>query len=183
MANSVGGVLVLGIREEEGSAAELTAVPAEDEGVRIRQIVASLVSPLPAIRLTPVPSSDDATQGSWLIEVPRSASAPHAVRVGDALRYPRRYGAMSGFMRESEVADRYRSRFAAAVEQTARVRRVRAEGTARINHGETAWLALALVPNTSGEMEIRHRTVRNVMSWAIQKQNLMPSPAAITRGL
>src|SRR5690242_6197424 len=46
LANAVGGVIVLGIRDDNGQAAELTPVQLSDgEEVRMRQIVASNVFP------------------------------------------------------------------------------------------------------------------------------------------
>ena len=154
MANSIGGVLILGIGERDGAATELSPVSiAEEEAIRMRQILGGLVSPLPDVNIVSVPSSEP-TRGYWIIEIPRSPLQPHAVRVGDSLRYPRRYGATTGYMTESEVADRYRNRFLLASDQTSRARRILAEAIQRLNRKDYAWLALALVPNLPGEIEI-----------------------------
>ncbi|HEU4544490.1 MAG TPA: hypothetical protein VFR23_25395 [Jiangellaceae bacterium] len=60
----------------------------------MRQIVASLTAGLPLFDILTVPSSSNAADtGFFVIAVPRSPNAPHAVRVNDDLRFPTRNGA------------------------------------------------------------------------------------------
>lgn len=76
-ANAVGGVLVLGVRDENAAAVELTPVElSDDEELRMRQIVASKIAPHPASAIHRVPSDADQNGGYYLIEVPRSAYIP-----------------------------------------------------------------------------------------------------------
>jgi len=92
LANTAGGVIVLGIREDDHACAE--AAPgielSDGEVGRIRQVVASLVAPMPVMDVFTVPdtSASAATQaaggaapsrGFIIIAVPRSPNAPHAV--------------------------------------------------------------------------------------------------------
>lgn len=92
----------------------------ERETQRIRQIVASLVCPLPVFDVLPIEDPGMPGQGFLLIAVARSPSAPHAVLVNDGFRYPRRNGATTRYLSEPEVATAYRDRFAAATGQAGR---------------------------------------------------------------
>ncbi len=121
MGNTVGGVIIIGIPDEEAIAVEATPVGlSEDEELRMYQVVANLVTPAPAFSIRRVETVDEtrATSCSPFL----SAAAPHAVRVNQNLRYPRRYGTTTAYMSESDVADAYRNRFAAAAGQVERVR-------------------------------------------------------------
>ncbi len=164
LANTVGGLLIVGIRDADGVAAELTPVPlGEDEVLRMRQVIASAVAPPLDLAVHRV-SAPDSDAGYYLIEIPASADAPHAVRTNDALRYPRRDGARKRWLAESEVADAYRNRFTAASQQVARLEEVRREGEAQLpppgvtadieGSAEFAWLSIALSPNRPGHMTL-----------------------------
>jgi len=160
MANTIGGVIVLGIAEKDGAAAKLTPVAlSEAEVLRMRQIVTSNVAPVPRFDIHRVPESDGATTGFYLIAVPRSSDAPHAVRVNDALKYARRDGARTRWLSESEVADAYRSRFQQAASQVERLDQIFREGVAALETDETAWLAVAISPLSPGQIEIGQRTI------------------------
>src|SRR5437667_8962258 len=105
LANTIGGVIVLGIDEVDGAAVRLTPVAlSEAEVLRMRQIVTSNVAPVPRFDIHRVPETSGASTGFYLVAVPRSPDAPHAVRVNDALKYPRRDGARTRWLSESEVA-------------------------------------------------------------------------------
>lgn len=154
LANAVGGVLVLGIRDENGEAAELTTVEVSDEAeLRMRQVVASMVFPAPEWRIHRIPAMGG--RGYYLLEVPPSPLAPHAVRISESLRYPKRDGARTRHLTESEVADAYRNRFTLAASQVARIEQVVAEGRERlVEVPERAFLVLALVPTSHAEMKV-----------------------------
>lgn len=167
LANTVGGVLVLGVRDEEAVAVELTPVEMSDaEEVRMQQVAASNVAPHAAFAIHRVPTAADPTLGYYLIEVPRSPQAPHAVRVGTGLRYPRRSGAGIRWLAESEVADAYRDRFFAAREQVARLASIRREGQEGLPAlRNSAWLSMALVPNQLGSMQLTQARVRELRNF------------------
>lgn len=168
MANTIGGVIVLGIDEVEGAAVKLTPVAlSEAEVLRMRQIVTSNVAPVPRFDIHRVPETRGASTGFYLIAVPRSQDAPHAVRVNDALKYPRRDGARTRWLSESEVADAYRSRFQQAASQTERLDQISREGVSALETDETAWLAVAISPLSPGEMQIGQRTINEARTkWA-----------------
>lgn len=166
LANTVGGVLVLGVRDENAAAVELTPVElSDDEELRMRQIVASKVAPHPALAIHRVPSDADQRRGYYVIEVLRSAYSPHAVRVDNSLRYPRRDGSGIRWLSESEVADAYRDRFTTARQQVERLATIRSEGESALPElGEYAWLSMALMPNLPGEMQLTHKIVQELQA-------------------
>ncbi len=114
LANTAGGVIVLGIAEDDQArAASVTSVLLSDAEVgRIRQIVASQVSPLPTLDVLRAEDPQQPGRGFMLIAVPRSPMGPHAVLVNEALRFPRRNGTTTTYLSEPEVADAYRTRLA-----------------------------------------------------------------------
>lgn len=119
----------------------------------MRQVVSSLTAPVPDLNIVRI-QSEQHGDGYNLLVVPRSAWRPHAVRVGSSLRYPRRDGPRIRYLSETEVADAYRSRFAAEASQSKRLAEVHAEGVERLDVSERLWLTASLVPNTPGQTQI-----------------------------
>jgi hypothetical protein len=164
IANITSGVLIIGIEEDDGAAAGLSPVPVnDDEARRLRQTIVSGVAPSLAFSIWMVPSAADPTLGYYLIAVPRSPDAPHAVRVADGLRYPRRHGNVIRYLSESEVADAYRDRFRSATSRVDRVGEVYREGREQLKPvDDGVWLAVAVVPAVPGIFEVCQRTMKVV---------------------
>lgn len=161
IANTRDGILVLGVSETDGAAADLAPLPLSDaEELRMRGLLLSGVDPTPAVHIRQIPSSAADGQGYYLVVVPRSPDAPHAVRVSDGYRYPRRFGTRTHYLTESEIADAYRDKFRGERLRVERLDQVRAEGCAAIDTSDELWLAVALVPASPGHFEVRQRTVR-----------------------
>jgi hypothetical protein len=156
LANSLGGVIVLGIREENGAAVEATPVEfSEPEELWMQQKIASLVFPKPTWRLRRVPDPSDPSRGFCLCIVPRSRVAPHAVVDGISLKYFVRDQKSNRPLAEHEVAERYRERFVRGTESNARLAQVLADGRAGWRPPEF-FLEMALVPLDPGELKISY---------------------------
>jgi hypothetical protein len=157
LANTAGGLLILGV--EEDNQARASAAPgvvlSEADERRIRQIVGSHVVPMPVIDVLRIPDPARTGYGLVLIAVPRSPFAPHAVLVNEGLRYPKRNGPTTRYLSEPEVADAYRERFAAAHRQVDRVREIEADALHRLaTTDDQVWIVVSLVPDLPGELVI-----------------------------
>jgi len=186
LANTAGGVIILGVDEDDQARA--TATPGVDisdaEVARMRQSIASRVAPIPLfdiiivpIGTTPVTTVGTAVsaqaapanapapappvqRGFIVIAVPRSPGAPHAVVVNDALRYPKRNGTTTRYLSEAEVAAAYRDRLAAGRRQVARVHEIEHEAISRLSPSEMPWVVVSLVPDLPGDMLISGETFK-----------------------
>jgi hypothetical protein len=171
MANTAGGVILIGIEEDERVRA--TAAPgvemSDKERGRISQIVASQVSPFPTFDVEMIsdeaeidpaaissPATDDhgagarPAHGFMMIAVVRSPSAPHAVLVENSLRFPKRNGATTRYLSEPEVAAAYADRAAGAARLGDRVAELEDDAFSRLDRELNAWLVVTLVPERPG---------------------------------
>ena len=184
-ANDRGGVIVIGIRDENDVAVERTPVSLDsgEEG-RIRSIAAGNVTPYAAFEIRVVKSSDQPGRGYYLLIVPPSPDRPHAVRKEHDLRYPRRDGTQKRWLSESEVADAYRDRFGRVTSDIDRLRRVMDDGLAAVEMDLHApYLVVGLVPSQAGAFRVDAASVRRVEAWArsrpeIYGQGLFTAPFA-----
>jgi hypothetical protein len=159
LANGAGGMLVLGIAEDEHArAASAPCVTISDGEIRrIHQIVAENVAPVPVVEVLPVSDPADPGRGFLVIAVPRSPRAPHAVLVNEGLRFPVRNGTTTRYMSEPEVATAYRERFARAQGQSGRAAAVEAKAHRRLANAEDhCWVLVTLVPDMPGDLLIGH---------------------------
>lgn len=148
-ANHTGGLLICGVADVRGTASKAMPWSASDSDIRhVHSVIAAHTSPLPQIDAFVVPA-DDAC-GYLLIAVAPSPWAPHAVSANDeALAFPVRHGSATRYLRQPELADRYRNRFDAASTQIEHLDRIMAEAASQM-HSHAPWLYLALVPNIPG---------------------------------
>jgi predicted HTH transcriptional regulator len=166
MADAGGGLIVIGIREQDLRAVELTPVPlAGDIDQRYRQVLARRVTPMIRdIEIRVLPAADGPDRGYVLVAVPRSRAAPHAVwEPADdrrRLSFPVRDGANTRYLHETELAEYYRRRFAGTAAQAERLTAVRRQGDARLNRAQLVWLTAALVPGLPGQMRAPDRLDR-----------------------
>lgn len=114
MANTAGGLLVLGMDEDEQARATGPSGMAVSDGEvsRMRSVVASKVHPTPAVDIRIVENPEVPGTGFFLIAVPRSPMGPHAVVTDQSMRFPRRNGATTIYLSEPDVAQACRERFA-----------------------------------------------------------------------
>jgi hypothetical protein len=166
MANYRGGVIVLGIREENEVAVARTPVELDaGEETRIRQTAASNIAPHLTFEVKVVHSPAADQTGYYLLIVPPSTLRPHAVRSGINLRFPVRDGTTKRWLSEAEVADAYRSRYRLAADQAGRVTSILGDGLHMMDHEAGAFLALAMVPTGLGSMPIDLARVRAIEQW------------------
>jgi hypothetical protein len=173
-ANDRGGVIVIGVREENEIATELTPVALNtSEWGRMRQIATDNVTPYATFEVRVVESRADPAKGYYLLIVPPSPERPHAVRKNQDLRYPRRDGTQKRWLSESEVADAYRDRFARATTDVARVGQVLREGLAAVaREANSVHLVVVLVPSQAGFLQIDAAKLRAVEEWARGQSDL-----------
>jgi hypothetical protein len=163
-ANATGGVLICGIAEFKGTASKLMPFEVSDSDVRhVNSVVAQRVAPMPAVDVFTVA---DTGTGYLVISVPASPWAPHAVIApnDDRLLFPVRNGSQTRYLREPELADRYRNRFAAAAGQVGRLDEVRREAARELSWG-APWLYLAVVPNTRTLGTVGVNSVNETTEW------------------
>lgn len=174
MANTAGGVILIGIEETDGAASTLVPV-ALDEGAerRYRQIVANGVFPLPRFDLLRVADPDYRARGVLAVVVPRSPLAPHAVFYNDTLRYPRRHGSTTIYLSEPEVAAAYRQRFALGPERLALVEEREIALLERLSRDEP-WLVMTLVPDLEGQMVVDRASLRQFQAATVGQAAQMP---------
>jgi hypothetical protein len=180
MANSLGGVILIGIEDESRDvAASLSGTelrPGQD--LTVQQAVAGNSAPkLPELHVRSVADPEDPTRGVVMVGIQRSASAPHAVTFSrERLGYPVRRSTSTDWLLEYEIAQRYRNRFDLAVGQQDRAIDQLRTACAAINRAANVWLVLGLVPGFSGTMSLSReeveRTEELVSQWHHQKPQL-----------
>lgn len=177
MANAAGGVIVLGIAEDDHArAASAPGVPLSDaEEGRIRQIMASNVFPLPSFDPRSIHDPERPGHGFILITVPRSPSSPHAVLVNNNLRFPKRHGRTTTYLSESEVAEAYRARFARIENSFDELARYESD-LARKLDANLIHAVVTLTPDLAGDFRIDAETVR-----AFEREMLGRSPLILDR--
>lgn len=162
LANTAGGLLILGVEEDDqarASAAPGVAV-SDDEIRRILQVVGSLVVPLPVFEPLSICKPGDGGHGFIVVAVTRSALAPHAVIVNQGFRYPRRNGTTTRYLSEPEVASAYGERLAGAQRQVARIEEVEQQALQRLDTSGLPWVVVSLVPDLPGNLLITGEAFR-----------------------
>lgn len=164
LANTTGGVIIIGVEEDEHAIAVSTpgVEIGDSERNRMLQTIASGVAPLPALDVISVRSTYDPARGWFLLAVPRSTRAPHAVVVNEGFRFPVRNGTTIRYLSEPEVAARYRLRDQQAGELSAKLVDVVEGSLAKVDRDHGPWILVALVPEHPGTLEISQARLRRM---------------------
>lgn len=180
MANTAGGMIAVGIAEDtQARAASAPGVALDDEEIaRVRNIVASHVSPFMTFDVWPVEDPQREGYGFILIAVPRSPLRPHAVLVNDSLRYPRRNGSTTAYLSEPEVADAYRARFTGLQRTVDDLERYEKDLLDSLDTSDMTYIAVTLVPDIDGNFVLDTRTQR-----AFQMEHMSTDPLILPSSL
>jgi hypothetical protein len=164
MANARGGLIVIGIDEDDQACAKAPALVEVSAKIteQMEQILRSRVVPwLSGAEIRPVECPAAPGTGLYLISVPRSPLAPHAVRSAGPSRprysYAHRAGITTRWLEETEIASAYRDRFALAQDHAAQAREFFADASFppmnKVSATDT-WLELALIPSIGARHQL-----------------------------
>ncbi len=176
LANHRGGLLVLGVTERNGCAAELTPLTGNpDEEQRwLRVALSQYLAPAADVDLVPIPLGNG--EFGIGVVVPPSVRAPHAVlavKGSDAknpLSYPERDGTATRWLHEQEVAERYYRRAASGHSQAEVLQSVVRSGRDRLEStGGGYCLYVAAVPEVGAERRLDRATVDANHRWVRQQ--------------
>ncbi|MGH2973644.1 MAG: AlbA family DNA-binding domain-containing protein [Solirubrobacterales bacterium] len=166
MANERGGLILIGVIDADGAASDLNSIElSETEELRMRSIAADLISPHVSFEIQRIPSADNDSSGFYAIIIPPSPDRPHAVSSGVDLRYPRRDGARTRYMRQPEVAAEYVSREQRGKARDSRLDRALHGGLAQLDLDQAPWLELAMVPSVFGSDRVDRVRQKEVADW------------------
>ncbi|MFJ2154205.1 helix-turn-helix domain-containing protein [Streptomyces microflavus] len=181
MANTAGGIVVIGVNDGEQDHAHNLAPfdPVQGHGEEwIRSVLANWVQPVvPNVGVRLVKSVAEAGKIYWVLTVPASTQAPHAVAAPGNdyhFRVHVRHGTTIRSLAESEIAQRYRDRFQAASDDADRLHHITdagfdylsgyltstARGTGPKTNDYPAWVSLAVVPSARGTHPVSTRADR-----------------------
>lgn len=175
MANSGGGWIVFGIKEDGENNAASSVNPIQwsaDNERQIRNIAYSKIGPpVVGIEFSKIPCGENPDDGYVvLMHIPDSVDAPHFARKGDdAFRAPWRNGPHTEFMTERDIERGFRERFQRGVEQEKTLQGYFEQAAEALNPEEGVFLAIAAVPVTpkisAGPVD-RKTVIQHTNLWA-----------------
>lgn len=186
MANAQGGIILLGIKADNGAAKEAVELAlSEAEELRMTNMIMSATFPRPRFEFLRIPKTNDPLKGCFAVLVPKSSDAPHAVRIDDNYRYYRRDGAVKRILSESEIADAYRNRFRGFDDQLQRIHRVSIDGISQLERKDMGWVAVSVAPNELGGMDLNQQSLERIDNWVYPyaSSDVALRPAFYTRSL
>ena len=170
MANAHGGLLLLGVAETASCASKIKPVDVSDgEKRRLYRLIGRHLEP--QVRDLWVESLPDESgiHGVLMIAVPASEDAPHGVFTDEkSTWWPIRRGTSTGYMREAELAARFRQRDSRAGARDETLSRVHHEGVGRLNTKMQAFLALSAVPERAGHWRTDKNSSREWLRTQLQ---------------
>lgn len=179
LANSQGGVIVLGVDETAGVISASPFDLPSELGPWIHSVLRSRLRPVPPFDFRFIPNGDG--RHYVLVSVLSSPDAPHSIDFGEtqSCGFPIRRGSSTQWLREYEVAALYRSRFAAQLDRQERLSNLVAVATNEPPAAEPrVWLTVTLVPLTTGIVRIGRDTPGRLM----QALNVFGEPYTFRQG-
>lgn len=175
MANSGGGWIVFGIKEDGENNAASSVNPIQwsaDNERQIRNIAYSKIGPpVVGIEFSKILCGENPDDGYVvLMHIPDSVDAPHFARKGDdAFRAPWRNGPHTEFMTERDIERGFRERFQRGVEQEKTLQGYFEQAAEALNPEQGVFLAIAAVPVTpkisAGPVD-RNTVIQHTNPWA-----------------
>ena len=160
MANTRGGLIVFGMAEERGTGAATAIDPVDvEEGVqrRLRALAASNIHPfVSGLSFVPVEAPNTSGRGLLVLLVPQSVDAPHVIGQQSRVGIPYRDGPETAWMRERDLENAYRERFARRAGEQARLGEEIRDVRERIDLVQGTWVVASAVSRTP--MPAVHRT-------------------------
>lgn len=169
MANSGGGVVVLGVDEDKNAEASALAPVAvnDKEERRMRELVSARVYPFPDWNVYPVRLASDPTQGFYVLAAAASDLRPHAVKRNHAFAYLVRDGAKNRYLSEHEIANAYRNRFSLVQSRIQRLDELSDQVADPSEPWQSMpWLTCVLVPTVGARLRVSQSLTRDVKVWA-----------------
>ncbi|MEU1371917.1 ATP-binding protein [Streptomyces sp. NPDC005803] len=182
MANTAGGMIVIGVDDGKQDHAHkldpFEPIPGRGEEW-IRSVLANWIQPVvPNVGVRPLKSAVHEGKIYWVLTMPPSTQAPHAVAAPSNdynFRVHVRHGTTTRTLAESEIAQRYRDRFQAASDDVDRIRHVTDAGLGHLSAyltrtlgGSNApvtyypgWVTLSAVPSLRGSYPLTTQADRN----------------------
>jgi len=180
MANTSGGLIVLGMEEDkQARAMGATDMPISDDEVnRMYLTVRTGLAPMPDMNIRTVENPAKPGTGFILVSIPRSPTAPHAVKMNDGFRYPRRNGRTTTYLSENDVAQAYRERFAGLQSRLDTAVEHEKYIVDRLNTDSLTYVVVTLVPDLEGYLDIDLASAD-----AFRKEMLDQGPMLIHAGM
>lgn len=170
LANSEGGVILFGIAEGEKDGFAVIDPILIDQRLdaRLRQLIFSRVSPPISFSSWWLVLESDAAKGVFVLHIPRSPYAPHAVANSNTLMFPVRRGTITTFLAEPDLARAYESRIMSGESRERKI--LHLEKTVKLALPEgNCWLILTLVPDNPGPTRMDEKKFNRIRMKHLQK--------------
>lgn len=147
MANTRGGLIIFGVRDENEEAAELTGL-LNDERTRqsLRSAAWQNMKPLVDGLVIEALDGEGGAPGLIAVLVPPSADAPHIVGEKNELGVPYRYGTDTNWMSEAQLERAYRDRFTRRADDRNALTALIEELVPELDHDRGPWVAVSARP-------------------------------------
>lgn len=168
MANSGGGLIVYGVRENQKAAVERVDVGELDEGHErsLRSVAITAVTP-PVFGLN-VHRVGPEGRRAVIIEVPASVDGPHLIFKNDYFAAPVRNDSDTVWMKERQIETMYRARFEERRHATEVLSALFSEAAAGRNTNTRSWLIAVAHPRLP---RFRERLTRDAAREVLSKAN------------